>query len=201
MLTRLVILAICALARQTAADTLTFAGFITQSDADGAVTSVNNPSLNKVADGDPYTVTLAFPGSLPGAGTFDLSSGTLAFNDPKAPATETSFNSISLTLATDGAFFDLSLLGCLTSGSACEQGNQLDLNFQILASQLHSPTPNPVPIPGLLPFELLEDDGLTDIHGSVSNIPEPIQIAPLTAAMALLLCARQINSRGRRSEQ
>src|SRR5215472_2811718 len=193
MLTRLLILTIFALAREAAADTVTFSGSITQSNADGLVTSVNNPSLNNVADGDRYFVTLAFSASLPGPGTCYLSSGTLAFIDPNATATENSFNSISLTLIPDGSFFDLSLLGCLTTGSACDQGNQLDLNFQILASQLHSPTPNPVPIPGLLPFELLEDDGVTDIHGSVTNIPEPIQIAPLIAAMTALLCVRQIN--------
>ncbi len=206
MLTRLAILTIFALSRQASADSYTFSGLITQSDADGAVTSVNNPSLNNVADGDPFNVTLTFTGSLPGAGTFDLSSGTLAFNDPTAAASEFNFNSISLTLISDGTFFDLSLLGCLTTGSACDQGNQLNLNFQILAAQLHSPTPTPNPIAGLLPFELLEDDGVTDIHGSLSSgslsaIPEPIQIMPLSVMIAALLWTRRLNSQKRRNDQ
>lgn len=201
MLTRLAILAVCALCGQAAADTYTFVGVVTQSDADASATSIDNPTLNNVADGDPFTMTLTFTGSLAGAGTFDLSTGTLAFQDPKAPASETGFNSISLTLISDGAFFDFSLQGCLPTGSACDQGNQLDANFQILASQLHSPTPTPIPISGLLPFELLEDDGVTDIHGSLGSVPEPIQIVPMSAAIGALVWYRRLNSRKRKSDQ
>ena len=53
----------------------------------------------------------------------------------------------SINVANNGGNFDLSVLACLTTGSV----------------------PADV-IPGLLPFELLEDDGSTDIPGFVGHI-------------------------------
>jgi hypothetical protein len=47
------------------------------------------------------------------------------FSEPAASASETSFGSINLTVSPDGSFDNISLLGCLTTGSGCGVGNQL----------------------------------------------------------------------------
>lgn len=177
------------------ADEVTFSGVITQSTADGTGPAVNNPSLNNIADGDAYTVTLDFPGSITGAGTFNpLAGATMSFVDAAASATETAFDTISLSVITDGSFFDISLLGCLTTGSACNVGNFLAANFQIPAASLNAQNVPATAIVGLLPMELLEDDGVTDIHGSVTTysytgaaaVPEPAEFLPMCAGLAAM---------------
>jgi hypothetical protein len=47
------------------------------------------------------------------------------FSDPAASASGTSFSSINLTVSLEGSFDNISLLGCLTTGSGCGVGNQL----------------------------------------------------------------------------
>lgn len=174
------LLAASAFAGHAAADQITFDGRITQSTQDGTGPAVNNPSLNGIKDGDIYSVTLDFPGALTSPGTFNpLAGATLQFQDAAAGASETSFDAVSLTASPDGSFADISLLGCLSTGSACDQGNELDANFQIPAVQLDANKWTPRAITGLLPLDLLEDDGTTDIQGSVSavsSVPEPAQI-------------------------
>jgi hypothetical protein len=173
-------LAACGAAGQASSEEITFGGTITQSTQDGTGPAVNNPSLNGIKDGDFYTVTLDFPGSLTLPGAFDpLAGATLTFLDTAAGASESASNLISLSVLPDASFADISLLGCLSTGSACDLGNELDANFEIPAVQLNSRTWNGQAISGLLPLDLLEDDGATDIHGSVSAIapvPEPAQI-------------------------
>jgi hypothetical protein len=68
-------------------------------------------------------------------------------------------------------------LACLTTGSGCPLGNQLDANFSIVAGGLNSQNVAATGM-GLAPLDLLEDDGVTDIHGSVTSysqtaVPEP----------------------------
>src|SRR2546423_664228 len=105
--------------------TITFSGVITQSTFDGTGPAVNNPSLNNIQDLQAYTVTLVFPGTITMPGTYNLTGSNLTFDVPSAPASETGFDSISLTITANADFDDLSLLGCLTAGSGCSFGNQL----------------------------------------------------------------------------
>jgi len=182
------------------ADSISFGGFITQSTPDGTGPAVNNPSLNNILDGQAYTVVLNFLGSVTSPGTYALTSGSLAFSDPSAPASETRFVAFScagqisiacLTITPDGAFDDISLLGCLTTLASCIFGNQLAAFFLVPAASLNSqnvPARRDFPVP----FDLLEDDGVTDIQGSVTlysytsaaSVPEPsmrfLLYAPLT---------------------
>lgn len=185
------ILAACAFSGVASADEITFGGRVTQSTQDGTGPAMNNPSLNGIEDGDIYSVTLDFPGALTSPGAFNrLAGATLQFLDAAAGVSETSFDSVSLTVSPAGSFADISLLGCLSTGSACDQGNELDANFQIPAVQLNAKNWTPQPVTGLLPLDLLEDDGTTDIQGSVSAVsavPEPAQIWMLGAATSAVL--------------
>ena len=163
------------------ADTLTIGGTINQSTQDGTGPAVNNPSLNNISDGDFYNVELNFVGSITSPGTYDLTGFSLLFRDSPSNVSESSFNSVTLTVAQSGSFDQLSILACLSTGSACNQGNELDLNFMIPAGSLNEQNIVAQGIPNLLPLDLLEDDGVTDIHGltasysytSASPVPEP----------------------------
>jgi hypothetical protein len=191
--------AACAFAGSASAGAITFTGLITQSTQDGTGPAINNPSLNNINDGDVYTVTLNFSGSISSPGTYPLAGATLLFNDPAAPASENGFNSVSLSVLPDGVFYDLSLLGCLSSGSGCTIGNELDANFKIPTAGLNAQNVAAQAIAGLNPpLDLLEDDGVTDIHGSVSQysytgpaaVPEPSEIVPLGLIFGLLALSR-----------
>jgi hypothetical protein len=76
---------------------------------------------------------------------------------------------VSLSVLTDGASYDLSLLGCLTTGSDCAVGNQLDANFKIAAASLNAQDVVALAFFPITPLDLLEDDGVTDIQGSVTK--------------------------------
>jgi hypothetical protein len=176
------------------ADSITFGGIITQSIADGTGPAVNNPALNNILAGDNYLVTLTFAGSITAPGTCPLPGATLQFSDLDASVTEASFNSVSLSVLTDGASYDLSLLGCLTTGSDCAVGNQLDANFKIAAASLNAQDVVALAFFPITPLDLLEDDGVTDIQGSVtkysyigaSPIPEPSMLFLLIAAVTAI---------------
>ena len=189
----LVVVVIC-LAAFSVADTITISGNITQSTQDGTGPAANNPSLNDVNDGDVYTVTLAFAGSITSPGLYDLTGSTLIFGDPTAPANESDFGTISLNVAANGVFYDISLFGCLNTGFACNQGNQLSASFEILAANLNSPASPAVGLDQPHPLDLLEDDGVTDIHGSidtysysgpVSQVPEPSSLVLIGSALSI----------------
>jgi hypothetical protein len=182
---------ICGFANAARADSLVFSGTISQSTQDGTGPAVNNPSLNAIQDGDLYRVVLAFAGSINGLGTYNFTGGSLGFFDPAASAAETSFGFISLTVSPDASFDDLSLLSCLSTGSGCFRGNQLAVDFRIFSASLNSVNVTADAIPGLTPsLDLLEDDGVTDIQGSVTNysyVPEPpvgFMLCPLLALLA-----------------
>jgi hypothetical protein len=187
-------LAAYAFSSDALADTITFNGAIIQSTQDGTGPAVNNPSLNNILDGDTYAITLDFAGSITSPGTFDLTGAHLTFSDPAAPAGEAGFNSTSLTVTGNGSFDDISLLGCLTTGTGCIFGNELDANFRIPATGLNARAIPAQPISALFPLDLLEDDGATDIHGSVSAysylrespVPEPSAILPVFSLWTLL---------------
>src|SRR5712691_7127437 len=124
-------------ANVASADIITFGGMITQAQ-DPTEPAANNPTLNNLQVLQPYLVTLMFTGSLTAPGTYNLTGGSLTFSVPTAPASEASFGSLSLTITANGGFDEFSLLGCLTTGSGCLFGNQLDANFRILATGLNS---------------------------------------------------------------
>ncbi|HLG95159.1 MAG TPA: hypothetical protein VKX49_02475 [Bryobacteraceae bacterium] len=170
----LVAAAICGFAHVASADLIDFSGVITQSTSDGTGPAVNNTELNHINDGDTFTVTLNILGSVSSTGTFTNFTSAL-FSDPAAtptPANESSFGSISLTILpdADGTDFDLSLLACLTTGTSCAVGNELDANFKIPIPKLQSQNVAAQTIPGLVPsMDLLEDDGVTVIQGTVTG--------------------------------
>lgn len=184
------------------ADAVTITGIINQAIEDGTGPAVNNPSLNDIHDGAAYTVNVGFSGSIGAPGTFNLNGLSVLFSVPSAGSIENSFNSVSLTVAQFGAFDQISILACLTTGSACNQGNELDLNFMILAADLSGQNVAAKGIPGLLPLDLLEDDGVTDIHGLITNysyasasaVPEP---SGTTFVLTGLIAAGLIGARWR----
>jgi len=199
--------AICLLVSQASAGSiLTFGGFITQSTPDGTGPAVNNPGLNNIVDGDAFTVKLISPlVSLTALTTYDLTGDSLTFSDLVAAASETSFDAISLTISADGIFDDFSLLGCLTTGSGCAFGNQLDANFKILATDLTSVGAGAIGLDQPHPLDLLEDDGTTDIQGSsysysYSPVPEPDLAVEVGCALAGLAAARSALVRRRGSK-
>jgi hypothetical protein len=94
----------------------------------------------------------------------------------------------------DNIHDDLSVLACLTTGSGCDQGNQLDANFQVLAADLNSQNALAVGLDQPHPLDLLEDDGVTDIHGNITSysytsqspVPEPSYLALLGLMLAVV---------------
>jgi hypothetical protein len=163
------------------ADSFTLSGIITQSTQDGTGPAVNNPSLNDIVDNSPFTLTLNFRGTIAAAGTQDLTGSSLVFGVPNVGALESNFDFTSLTIVNANDMAEFSLFACLRTGSGCNQGNELDLSFMIPSADLSGQNVLAQGIPGLIPLDLLEDDGVTDIQGSVtqysgtitSSVPEP----------------------------
>jgi hypothetical protein len=190
--------AACFLASFASADSIFFSGVITQSTQDGTGPAVNNPALNGIADGDPYSVELDFPGHITGPGAFNpLPGASIIFTD--GSIVEASFISAYLTVSVDSnpSLYDVFLLGCLSTGSGCYVGNSLSASFAVPASDFNSSNAPATFIPGLFPpLDLLEDDGVTDIQGTVSGFsnsgvsstgaPEPSSVLLLAAALAAL---------------
>jgi hypothetical protein len=198
-LTLFCFLVVCGWGNLATADIIEFSGAIYQPPAN---TAVNNPSLNSVQLGDSYNVSLSFNGSITSPGAYS-SFTAISFEDTTAAVGETSFDltNISLTIATDAAnpnYDDFSLLACLATGSACNQGDQLAAEFAVLAADLDSPNAAAQSIPFLTPLDLLEDDGSTDIQGtvtgysctgscSVSTVAEPSSLSLQLLVLAGLL--------------
>lgn len=177
------------------ADTLTIGGTINQSIEDGTGPAVNNADLNKILDGDSYIFSLIFAGSITSPGTYDITGSDVLFSVPGRGVVEDSFNSVSLTIAQFGNFAQFSVLACLTTGSACNQGNELALNFMIPFANLNDQNITGQGVPNLLPLDLLEDDGVTDIHGlvteySYTGVPEPSAIVFVGSGLILVVLKR-----------
>ena len=184
--------AVCSLANFAVGGVITFGGQIAQSTQDGTGPAMNNPALNKIGDLESFLVVLGFPGSIAGPGTYALTS--LTFSDPAAPANETSFDVIGLTVTSNGGFDEFSLLGCLTSGGGCLAGNQLDANFKIPIASLNSQGVAATGLDQPHPLDLLEDDGITDIQGSISSysyVPEPSPVFLVGGVFAALVAAKR----------
>lgn len=191
----LVIAFVCMNCASLRADTLTIGGTINQSIEDGTGPAVNNADLNKILDGDSYIFSLIFAGSITSPGTYDLTGPDVLFSVPGHSVVEDSFNSVSLTIAQFGNFAQFSVLVCLTTGSACNQGNELALNFMIPFANLNDQDVAAQGVPNLLPLDLLEDDGVTDIHGLVTDysyteVPEPSAIVFVGSGLILVVLKR-----------
>jgi hypothetical protein len=185
------------------AGTLTFGGMITQSTQDGTGPAVNNPALNNVLDGDSFTVTFDFPGAIAAPGLYTPASFALLLADSTNPATENSFGSVSVSVqadATDPTALDISMLGCLTTGSGCLASNSLSVIFRIPAAGLSSQNVTAQALPGLMPLDLQEDDGITDIQGVINTYSQVSQTSapePSTTLPLALLAGALIRKRGR----
>ena len=187
------------------ADVITIGGAITQSTQDGT----NNQALNNIQVSDPFTVSLDFTGSGISAvttpGLYDLTGANLMFSDPAVPATETSFGSITLVVTNAGSVDDVTLYGCLTTGTACNQGNSLSASFEIPAASLNAASVAATSLDQPHPLDLLEDDGVTDIQGQIatysyssssssSSVPEPRSVVLLSGALiAMWVVAKRRN--------
>ena len=203
-------LAISGSANLAFAGIISFSGAIIQSTQDGTGPAVNNPGLNNIQDLQSYLVTLTFTGSITAPGAYNLTGGNLTFSVPTAPASEASFGSLSLTITANGGFDEFSFLGCLTTGSGCLFGNQLDANFRILATGLNAQNVAATGLDQPHPLDLLEDDGITDIHGTitsysytggVSAVPEPSFTVLLSCLLAGLVAAKHARKAGGSQKQ
>lgn len=170
---------------------ISLGGLITQSTPDGTGPAANNPGLNNIQDGQGYTVLLNFAVPITAPGTYTPTS--LVFTVPTAGATETAFGLLSMTITANGSFDDFSLLGCLTTGGNCASGNQLTANFRIPAASLTLLNVAATGLDEPHPLDLLEDDGITDIHGSITlfsnanaaQVPEPGPAVPVGLALII----------------
>jgi hypothetical protein len=198
---------LCFLASSGArAGTITLAGSITLDTQDGGTPAVANPSLNNIVDGDNFTIVLNFAGAITSPGTFSTTS--LVFSDVGATAIESSFISGQMSVLSGGTT-EFSVLGCLIDSTSCLSGNQLALEFQIPASSLTSTGVSAQAIPSLLPIDLLEDGGSTDIQGTLTDYsysgpittaaPEPASfgLAGIGLAMAVGFSRKQLHAHAR----
>jgi len=182
---------------------ITITGNITQSTLDGTGPAVNNPSLNSILDGQPFFLSFTLSGPIGAPGTYDLTGSSLTFSVPLAGALETSFGFGRLTVIPNGSNDDISLLGCLTTGSGtCPPlvGNGITANFSIPDALLTSQNVAATGLDEPHPLDLLEDDGITDLHGSISTYsftgsvteaPEPSSAVCIACALAALLLVRK----------
>lgn len=170
------------------ADTITIGGVINQSTQDGTGPAVNNPHLNNIMDGDLYAFDLSFAGSIASPGTYPLAGLNARFAVAVPGVEESNFTWGSLTVGQSGGLDQIIILACLGTGSGCNQGNELDLSFSIPPARLNSANATPQGIAGLLPLDLLEDDGVTDIQATVTSYSYgPLSVVPEPSAAAMLV--------------
>lgn len=151
----------------SASASIIISGSITQSTADGTGPATNNPSLNNINDGQAFSITLANATPITGPGFYTFTGSPLTFSVPSAPAAESLFSTITLNVASSGSFDDFSLFACL-AGFDCSVGNSLSASFRIPAASIGALNVAAIGLDPPHPFELLEDDGITDLHGSIS---------------------------------
>ena len=169
------------------AETITVTGSITQSTQDGTGPAANNPSLNNIADAQLYTLSLSTAMAITAPGSYNLTGSSLAFSVPTAPASETNFGTISLTILANGAFADYSLFACYL-GADCFSGNSLSASFRIPLGSIAASNVAATGLDQPHPLDLLEDDGTTDIQGSItrySNTATATAVTPEPSSWSL----------------
>ncbi len=168
------------------ADTITLAGSLFSVSLGPAAF---NPSLNSAQSSDQFMLQFTLTPSLVGPGVYTTTS--TSFTDVTAGVSETAIQAGSLTVSLSGSDFVFSGFACVQSG-ACNVGNELDLNFSIPQSLFDSAS-STTSIAGLKDFELLEDDGATDLIGALTNyanastqVPEPSSVFLLLSGITVL---------------
>jgi hypothetical protein len=198
-----VLLGLAAAAAPVRADVVQIGGIVTQSTPDRTGPAFNNPSLNNINDLQAYTLILTFSTPITAPGNYNLTGSSLLFSVASAPASESSFGSINLSIALNAGFDEFSLLACLTTGSSCPASNQLTANFKIPAAMINSQNVTATGLDQPHPLDLLEDEGTTDIQGSittysksgsVSAVPEPSTLFLLGSALALIAAGKRMYS-------
>lgn len=138
-----------------------------------------------------------------GPGSFDLTGSSLTFDVAAALASEENFDLISLTFAADGSQDDVSLLGCIGEAE-CSIGNALSANFSIPAAGLFSTDVGAAGFDQPHPLDLLEDDEITDIQGTITSysaiqapiVPEPSSLSLIAVALAAGTLVISVRHRG-----
>ena len=177
------ILALCPAVR---ASTLLLGGSITQSTADGTGPAVSNNALNNIVDGQTFQVTLTSATPISAPGFYDLTGSSLVFSVPSAMASEERFGVTSLSLTQDGGYLDFSLYGCIADAD-CSIGNALSASFSIPAGSLGGSDVATTGLDEPHPFELLEDDGVTDLHGSIGTYSNTALVTTPEPASSVLV--------------
>jgi hypothetical protein len=200
LLTAAAIAVLLLCAPRAGAGTITLGGVISQSTQDTGTPAVGNTSLNNILDGDAFSVVLNFTDPITSPGTFTTS---VLFTDASATATESGFISGTMVITPSGALSQFAIVGCLIDASSCGTGNQLALDFQIPTTLLSQTGVSVQSIPALLPADLLEDGGSTDIQGGLSTYAYTGSVGtatpePSTAALTLLGIATGLVARRRR---
>jgi len=171
------------------ASVITLDGIISQSTQDTGTPAGANASLNNIADGDTFHIALTFSDPITSPGTFALTS--ILFTDSTNAASESGFISGTVVVSQAGSLSQFAVVGCLIDIPSCFTGNQLALDFQLPTAQLSGSAVAVQSIPGLLPIDLLEDGGVTDIQGSLNSFAYSGSVGtstpePSSAALALL---------------
>ena len=193
------LLFVAAIGTAAYADSFSIGGTITQSSPEGTGPAFNNPSLNNVADGDTWMLSLPFDGAIRGPGTYSsLANSNPTFSDATAGASEGDVGFTSLSISQVGGLDAFSLFGCLNTGSGCFFGNDLSVSFQIAAADFSSSSAVAAGMDPPHPLDLLEDDGTTDIQGSITSYgytaaaaaqtPESSSLYFLAEGLAFLSC-------------
>jgi hypothetical protein len=167
------------------AGSITLTGIVTQSTADSMVPAMSNPSLNNIADGDLFKITMNFAGLIGAPSSTSLS--YVAFADTTNAGGENAFISGKLVITQSAGVDQFFMLACLVDQNTCQQGNQLALNFALPQAQLQFGSATPQTIPGLLPMDLLEDSGSTDIQGTLTTYAFRESAAPTPEPTAFAL--------------
>jgi hypothetical protein len=187
---RLASVAVCllfALASSAFGTTITLGGVITQSVSDGTGPATGNPSLNNIMDAQAFSLKLNSATLINGPGFYDLTGSSLVFSVPVASASETNFAAISLSVTANGSDSDFSLLACI-SGADCFTGNALTANFRVPTSMIGGSGVSAIGLDQPHPLDLLEDDGITDLHGSIDTYSGTVTtvVTPEPASGSLL---------------
>jgi hypothetical protein len=128
--------------------------------------------LNNIQDLQLYTLTLEIPTAISVPGIHNLAGSSLLLEVPDAPAEETAFDTITLSITSNVGIDEFSLSASIV-GEDCSTGNEATANFSIPDFGLNDSNVAAVGLDEPHPFELLEDDGVTNIQASIVTYSGP----------------------------